>query len=109
MSLIGSDKVESTPVYGADGRKIGAVQRVMIDKIAARLLMLSFHSAVSWDGRDYYPMPCKPPVRHQSWRLPCRRDGRSVKGAPKYSRITEWDWSDRSKDKAVYDYYRAPS
>ena len=49
VSLIGSDKVESTPVYGADGRKIGAVQRVMIDKIAARLLMLSFHSAVSWE------------------------------------------------------------
>ena len=37
------------------------------------------------------------------WRLPCRRHGRSVKGAPKYSRITEWDWSDRSKDKAIYE------
>ena len=29
VSLIGSDKVEGTAVYGADKRKIGSVQRVM--------------------------------------------------------------------------------
>ena len=34
--LIGSDKVEGTAVYGADERKIGNVQRVMIDKISGR-------------------------------------------------------------------------
>jgi hypothetical protein len=33
-SLIGSDKVDGTPVYGADDRKIGSVQRVMIDKVS---------------------------------------------------------------------------
>jgi hypothetical protein len=27
VSLIGSDKVEGTAVYGADNRKIGSVQR----------------------------------------------------------------------------------
>ena len=27
LSLIGSDKVEGTPVYGMDDRKIGTVQR----------------------------------------------------------------------------------
>ena len=31
VSLIGSDKVDGTAVYGADERKIGSVQRVMID------------------------------------------------------------------------------
>jgi PRC-barrel domain len=36
VSLIGSDKVEGTAVYGADDRKIGSVQRVMIDKISGR-------------------------------------------------------------------------
>jgi hypothetical protein len=40
VSLIGSDKVEGTAVYGRDDSKIGSVQRVMIDKPAARLLML---------------------------------------------------------------------
>ena len=31
----------------------------------------------------------------------------SSKGAPKYDRNSEWDWSDRNRDKDVYDYYRA--
>jgi hypothetical protein len=48
-SLIGSDKVDGTPVYGADDRKIGSVQRVMIDKKAVKSLTPSFHSAASWE------------------------------------------------------------
>jgi len=36
---------------------------------------------------------------------PWRRN--QLKGAPKYNRNTEWDWSDRNRDKDAYDYYRA--
>jgi PRC-barrel domain len=43
VSLIGSDKVEGTSVYGADDRKIGTVQRVMIDKISG----YNFNAAVA--------------------------------------------------------------
>ena len=58
MSLIGSDKVESTPVYGADDRKIGTVQRVMIDKISGKVAyaVISFGGFLGM-GEDYYPMP----------------------------------------------------
>jgi hypothetical protein len=35
-SLIGSDKVEGTAVYGPDREKIGSIERVMIDKISAK-------------------------------------------------------------------------
>ena len=34
--LIGSDRVEGTNVYRSDGNKIGEIERVMIDKLAAR-------------------------------------------------------------------------
>jgi hypothetical protein len=37
VSLIGSDKVDGTPVYGMDDRKIGTVQRVMLDKISGKV------------------------------------------------------------------------
>ena len=47
VSLIGSDKVEGTTVYGRNDSSIGTVQRVMIDKISARSLTLSCHSAGS--------------------------------------------------------------
>jgi hypothetical protein len=31
-----------------------------------------------------------------------------LRGAPKYSRTTDRDWSDRARDRQVYDYYKAP-
>jgi PRC-barrel domain len=37
VSLIGSDKVQGTNVYGADDKKIGSVQRVMIDKVSGKV------------------------------------------------------------------------
>ena len=36
-SLIGSDKVEGTAVYGANDTKIGSIERVMIDKKSGRV------------------------------------------------------------------------
>jgi len=36
-TLIGSDKVEGTAVYGADSNKIGSIERVMIDKASGRV------------------------------------------------------------------------
>ena len=58
VSLIGSDKVESTQVYRADDRKIGTVQRVMIDKISGKVAyaVISFGGFLGM-GEDYYPMP----------------------------------------------------
>jgi PRC-barrel domain len=57
-SLIGSDKVEGTAGYGPDDRKIGTVQRVMIDKISGKVAyaVLSFGGFLGM-GEDYYPMP----------------------------------------------------
>ena len=44
VNLIGSDKVEGTGVYGADGNKIGSIERVMIDKLSGKVsyAVLSF-------------------------------------------------------------------
>jgi hypothetical protein len=36
-SLIGSDKVEGTAVYGANDTKIGSIERVMIDKLSGKV------------------------------------------------------------------------
>lgn len=57
-SLIGSDKVDGTAVYGADNQKIGSVQRVMIDKISGKVAyaVVSFGGFLGM-GEDYFPMP----------------------------------------------------
>ena len=81
----------------------------MIDKISGKVAyaVFSFGGFLGM-GEDYYPMPDKPEVRHQSGRLSVAVTEDQLKGAPKYNRNTEWDWTDRSRDKTVYAYYRAP-
>lgn len=55
-SLIGSDKVEGTAVYGANDERIGSVQRVMIDKRSGHVAyaVVSFGGFLGL-GEDYYP------------------------------------------------------
>jgi hypothetical protein len=109
-SLIGSDKVEGTAVYGPDGRNIGTVQRVMIDKISGKVAyaVVSFGGFLGM-GEDYYPMPW-PKLDYDTslggYRVDVTED--QLKGAPKFNRSTDWNWSDRSRDRTVYDYYNTP-
>ncbi len=109
-SLIGSDKVEGTAVYGSDERKIGSVQRVIIDKISGKVAyaVVSFGGFLGM-GEDYYPMPwtnLKYDTRLDGYRVGVTED--QLKGAPKFNRNTDWDWSDRSRDRSVYGYYKTP-
>ena len=57
-SLIGSDKVEGTAVYGANDTKIGSIERVMIDKMSGKVsyAVLSFGGFLGI-GDDHYPLP----------------------------------------------------
>ena len=57
-SLIASDKVEGTAVYGTDQKKIGKLERAMIDKISGKVAyaVLSFGGFMGM-GEDYYPVP----------------------------------------------------
>ena len=110
VSLIGSDKVDGTAVYGADDKKIGSVQRVMIDKISGKIAyaVISFGGFLGM-GEDYYPLPwanLKYDTRLSGYRVGVTEE--QLKGAPKFNRNTDWDWSDRSRDEAIYDYYDTP-
>ena len=110
VSLIGSDKVDGTAVYGADDRKIGSVQRVMIDKISGKVAyaVISFGGFLGM-GEDYYPLPwsnLKYDENLGGYRVGVTED--QLKGAPKYNSSTDWDWSNRARDREVYDYYKTP-
>jgi len=110
VSLIGSDKVEGTAVYGADGEKIGSVQRIMIDKISGKVAyaVTSFGGFLGI-GEDYYPLPwttLKYDTRLGGYRANLTAD--RLRGAPKYAQNSDWDWNDRQRDRQVYDYYHTP-
>lgn len=110
VSLIGSDKVQGTTVYGADDKKIGSVQRVMIDKISGKVAyaVISFGGFLGL-GEDYYPLPwpnLKYDSRLDGYRVGVTED--QLKGAPKFSQSTDWNWGDRARDREIYDYYGTP-
>ena len=109
-SLIGSDKVEGTPVYRSNGERVGTIERVMIDKLSGKVAyaVMSFGGFMGI-GEDYYPLPWSLLTYNE------RLDGYEVnigeeqlKGAPKYSRHESWDWASRERGQTIHDYYKVP-
>jgi len=108
-TLIGSDKVEGTAVYGADREKIGSIERVMIDKMSGKVsyAVLSFGGFLGI-GDDHYPLPWN------SLKYDTNLGGyitgiteAQLKGAPKYANDDAWNWSDGARSRAIDDYYAA--
>lgn len=108
FDLIGSDKVEGTDVYGADDRKVGAIERVMINKRSGKVAyaVLSFGGFLGM-GDDHYPIPWAALVydtRLGGYRTAITED--QLKGAPKYAG-DDWNWRDPERGRKVDDYYGA--
>jgi len=106
-SLIGSDKVEGTAVFGPDESKIGSIERLMIDKTSGRVsyAVLSFGGFLGI-GDDHYPLPWQS-LKYDT-KLGGYRTGVTVnqfKTAPKYGNDNSWNWNDPARARAVNDYY----
>src|SRR6266581_5033540 len=106
-SLIGSDKVEGTPVCRSNGERVGQIERVMIDKLSGKVAyaVMSFGGFMGI-GEDYYPLPWSlltynPKLEGYEVNI----GEQQLKGAPKYSKHQSWDWTDAARGRKVYDYY----
>jgi hypothetical protein len=107
VSLIGSDKVEGTAVYGPDNTKIGSIERVMIDKVSGKVsyAVLSFGGFLGI-GDDHYPLPwqsLKYDKAVEGYRTGVTKN--QLEGAPKYGNDNSWNWGDPARTRAVNDYY----
>jgi hypothetical protein len=110
FSLIGSDKVEGTNVYGADGQKVGYIERVMIDKVSGKVsyAVLSFGGLLGI-GDDHYPLPrqaLKYYTNLGGYVTGITQD--QLRGAPKYADESSWNWSDPATARSVNAYYGLP-
>ena len=107
VSLIGSDKVEGTQVFGPNGESVGAIERVMIEKISGRVsyAVLSFGGFLGI-GDDHYPLPW-PSLKYNTdlggYQVMVTKD--QIEGAPRYAAGSDWNWSDKRGTRAVDDYY----
>jgi sporulation protein YlmC with PRC-barrel domain len=106
-SLIASDKLEGTPVYGADGKRVGKIDRLMIDKISGKVAyaVMSFGGFLGI-GADHYPIPW-PLLKYNTdlggYQVSFTEE--QLKGAPKYADNEGWDWSDQARGRRVYEYW----
>jgi PRC-barrel domain len=106
-TLIGSDKVEGTAVYGTNNQKIGSIERIMIDKMSGKVsyAVLSFGGFLGI-GDDHYPLPW-PSLKYDTnlggYRVAITEN--QLKGAPKYSNDNAWNWNDPARARSVNDYY----
>jgi len=104
-TLVASDRVEGTAVYGANNRRIGRIERLMIDKVSGQVAyaVMTFGGFLGI-GEDHYPLP---------WamlRYDTSLDGYKVdiseqqlKTAPKFGKDDQWDWSGRHEQ--VHKHY----
>ena len=106
-SLIASDRVEGTAVYDAHGKRIGKVERLMIDKLTGRIAyaILSFGGFLGI-GEDHYPIPWSMLAYNE------KPDGFQVditeeelKNAPKIEPGENWEQTTRARDQNIYDYW----
>jgi len=94
-TLIASDKVEGTSVYGPDGDKIGSIENVMIEKRSGQVAyaVLSFGGFLGM-GTDHYPLPwstLKYDEDKGGYLVNITRA--QLENAPRYADEDSWEWS----------------
>lgn len=56
--LITSDRVNGAPVYGAEGRQVGTIDHLVIEKLSGRIVYaVMSHGGLLGLGQDHYPIP----------------------------------------------------
>lgn len=109
--LIASDRVEGTAVLKPTGEKIGAIERLMIEKVSGRVAyaVMAFGGFLGM-GHRHFTLPWGMLTFHENL------DGyvvditeEQLKAAPDYDREGKQEgevWSDRSREQELHDYYR---
>jgi sporulation protein YlmC with PRC-barrel domain len=106
-SLISTEDVNGTTVYGPDGKEIGEVDHLMVDKISGKVA----YAVISFGGflglsHKHYPVPWNALTYDKSL------DGfraniteKQLKDAPEFS---DDSWQDHSWEERTHRHYTAP-
>ena len=106
-SLIESDRVEGTSVYGSDNSHIGSIKRLMIDKQSGQVAyaVMSFGGFLGL-GEESYTVPwSKLTYSTDLGGYSTDISPESVKGAPDFYRDKDYAWGDRDQERRLHDYY----
>jgi sporulation protein YlmC with PRC-barrel domain len=106
-SLTTSDRVEGMPVYDARGKRIGKVERLMIDKLTGQIAyaIVSFGGFLGI-GEDHYPIPWSMLTYNEKpdgFQLDITEE--QLKNAPKIEQGENWEQTNRARNQDVHDYW----
>ena len=108
--LIESDRVEGTTVYDRSGNNLGSIRRLMIDKKSGRVAyaVMAFDTffglggqehTIPWNKLDY-------DTSLGGFRTDITED--QLRGAPTFYQDRDYAWNDRTRERELHDYWRAP-
>jgi hypothetical protein len=107
--LIESDRVEGTTVYDPNGNNIGAIKRLMIEKLSGRVAyaVLSFGGFLGLGDEDYAIPWCKLvyDTRLGGYRTDVTET--QLRNSPAFARDRGYDWSDRARERELHEYWQA--
>lgn len=106
-SVIGSDRVEGTSIYGKNGEKIGSVRRIMIDKITgeARDVEVSVGAFLGMGG-ELHSLPWQKleyDTELGGYKLDVTEE--QLRGAPTYGEADRDRQLDRDYQTRVYSHW----
>jgi hypothetical protein len=104
--VIGSDRVEGTPVYGQDNSRIGTIKRLLIEKVSGRVLFVDVtfggffgiatqHHTIPWDKLKY-------DTELEGYRTDITQQ--QVQQAPSFY-SDDRVWPDRKREQELRDYW----
>jgi hypothetical protein len=104
---ISSDDIHGTEVYGPDGKHIGEIEHLIIDKMSGRVAyaVMSFGGFMGL-GHNHYPIPWG--ALHYDTSLGGFRTNvteQQLKDAPEFSNHS---WRDRNWELKWHEHYKAP-
>jgi PRC-barrel domain protein len=109
-ALIESDRIEGTAVYDKDARRIGAIKRLMIEKVSGQVVyaVMSF-SGTAGVAENVHTIPWGK-LKYDTILGGYRTDiaESELHGAPSFAPAEDHDWSSREKEEELHAYYRIP-
>lgn len=110
MRLISSKKVEGTPVYDRDGKRIGEIENFMVDKYTGRVAyaVMTFGGHFGF-GEQLFPLPWAVldyDEEVDGFHLDITKN--ELESAPSFEKTKEPDWTPRYR-REILIFYRPPT
>lgn len=104
--LVASDRVEGARILNADGKKIGNVKRLMIDKVSGNVVyaVVCFGGFLGI-GEEYFPLPwasMKYNSAVEAYELLTLMSDEELTKAPSFGVDKEFDWGNREREVDAY-------